>query len=169
MNKKKFPDFPIHPGDKVYFPGGKSDIVSSVGVTEEGNLVVGCRHSEVIGINSHMIGPEDKAFLTEEDAEKYDKDPKAFDKSYGIIDWESLNLPVAPGQTYYFCDYDPIFQKWAIWEEYYNSVFYEADGGILVGDGWPEYKLEEDPCFDTPRKARAYVKKHWHPGDRWKG
>ncbi len=43
MKKNQYPDFPIHPGDKVYFPGDASDVITAVGVTEEGNLVVLCR------------------------------------------------------------------------------------------------------------------------------
>ncbi len=122
------------------------------------------------GVHMYFIGSEDEAFLTPEDAEEYDRDPEAFAEKYedyGIIEWEKLDLPVNPGQTFYFCDYDPFYRKWDIVEEYYTYVIYEEDGGILVGDGESECQLGKDPCFQTLRAARAYVKENWRAGDRW--
>ncbi len=175
--KDKYPPFPVRPGDVVYLPGksdspeGAARTVTAVGATEDGDLIVRFRKVRKPGDTTiyiefpiYRVGSD--VFLTEKDAEEYARNPEAFKKP--SIDWDELKLPVEPGQTYYFCDYDPFFHRWQLIEDYYTYVLYDADGGILVGNGGFEFNLTLDPCFNTARKARAYVKKNWLAGDEWK-
>ncbi len=160
-NVKNFP-LPIHPGDRVYFVLDDDtievDAAASVGINEEGTLLVVCDQCE------YEVGTEDRLFLSEEDARRYLVDPGSIPDDYGIIeDYRSLDLPYYPGTTFYYCDADWLDNRWEVFEEYYTYVYFDADGSVRVGDGESECTVigkEVDPCFDTLRKAQAYIRKN---------
>ena len=158
-NIKTLP-FPIHPGDKVYFILDDntidSDTATSVGINEEGRLLIMCDRCE------YEVGTEDRLFLSEEDAHSFLNDPSSFSEDYGIVkDYRKLSLPYYPGTTFYYCDYDYFDGRWEIFEEYYTYVYFDADGSVKVGDGDSECTVigkVVDPCFESLRKAKAYVR-----------
>ena len=89
-NVKDLP-LPIHPGDKVYFIVDddtlEPDTAASVGINEEGRLLVMCDRSE------YEVGTYDRLFLSEEDAHRYLEDPESFTEDYGTIpDYRKLSL-----------------------------------------------------------------------------
>lgn len=160
-NVKDLP-FPIHPCDKVYLILDDNTVevntATSVGINEEGRLLIVCDGSE------YEIGIEYQVFLTEKDAYSYLENPDSFSEDYGVIeDYRSLELPYYPGTTFFYCDSNWLDHRWEVFEEYYTYVFFDADGSVRVGDGDSECTVigkEVDPCFDTLRKARAYVRKN---------
>ena len=160
-NVKDLP-LPIHPGDKVYFIVDddtlEPDTAASVGINEEGRLLVMCDRSE------YEVGTYDRLFLSEEDAHRYLEDPESFTEDYGTIpDYRKLSLPYYPGTTFYYCDADWLDHRWEVFEEYYTYVYFDADGSVRVGDEESECTVigkDIDPCFDTLRKAQAYVRKN---------
>ena len=160
-NVKNIP-LPIRPGDKVYFilddDTVEEDTATSVGINEDGRLLVMCDGSE------YEVGTEDRLFLSETDAHRYLEDPSSITVDYGIIeDYRSLDLPYYPGTTFFYCDPDWLDGRWEVFEEYYTYVFFDADGSVRVGDEDSECTVigkEVDPCFDTLRKAQAYMRKN---------
>jgi len=158
-NVKNLP-LPIHPGDKVFFILDDNtivpDIAISVGINEEGRLLIMCDQSE------YEVGTYDRLFLSQEDAHRYLEKPSFFAEDYGVVeDYRKLSLPYYPGTTFYFCDYDGFDGRWEIFEEYYTYVYFDADGTVRVGDGESECTVigkEVDPCFESLPKARAYVR-----------
>ena len=140
--------FPIRPGDQAYFvlddKSIEADKATSVGINEDGKLLIIC------GQDEYEIGVEDRAFLSEDDAEQY-----------GEIDYSDMDLPYYPGTNFYYCDHDGFMNRWEIFEEYYTYVYFDINGEVRVGDGDSECTVigkNVDPCFDTPRKAQAYVR-----------
>jgi hypothetical protein len=160
-NVKNLP-LPIHPGDTVYFVVDdqtiKPDTAESVGIDEDGRLLVYCD-----GLD-YEIGNEDFAFLTEEDARRYIENPSSIPDSYGTIpDYRKLDLPYYPGTDFYYCEKSFPDWRWEIYEEYYTYVLFDADGSVRVGDEDSECTVmgdDVDPCFDSLRKAKAYIKNH---------
>lgn len=158
---KKLP-LPIRPMDSVYFiyDDGtvKPETAASVGINEDGCILVICDKNE------YEIGIEDCVFLSEEDAKRFLEDEDSFPEDYGIIpDYRVLNLPYYPGTTFYFCDYNALDRRWEVFEEFYTYVLFDADGTVRVGDGESECNVMGkvvDPCFDSTRKARAYIRNH---------
>lgn len=153
---KKLP-FPIRPGETVYFvlDGNRiePDIATSVGIDEDGKLLVVCGQLE------YEIGYDDKVFILSKDAEKFMNDPASISDDYGVVDYKELTLPYYPGTTFYYCNYDGLGQ-WEIFEEYYTYVYFDLGGEIRVGDGDSECTVageNVDPCFDTLRKAQSYI------------
>ncbi len=84
---RKLP-LPIRPGDSIYFVFDdgtiESDIATSVGIDEDGRLLVLC------GRTDYEIGTEDRAFLSLDDAEKYVDDPSLIPDGYGEIDYKEV-------------------------------------------------------------------------------
>ena len=157
---KKLP-FPVRPGETVYFVLDDNtiepDIATSVGINEDGRLLVACDRLE------YEIGIGDRVFTSSEDAERFIHDPASIPADYGIVDYKKMDLPYYPGTTFYYCDHDGFSERWEIFEEYYTYVYFDIGGEIRVGDGDSECTVagkNVDPCFDTPRKARAYVRTH---------
>lgn len=151
--------FPIRPGDQVYFvleDGSiEADKATSVGINEDGRILIMC------GQDEYEVGVKDGAFLSEEDAEKYVENPDAISEDYGEIDYSDMDLPYYPGTDFYYCDYDGFMNRWEIFEEHYTYVYFDMNGEVRVGDGDSECTVigkNVDPCFDTPRKAQAYVR-----------
>ena len=155
---KKLP-FPVRPGDTVYFVLDDKKIVedkaTAVGINEDCKLLIRC------GDDEYEIGILDRVFLNREDAEKFADDSDSIEDDYGEVEYKGLNLPYYPGTDFYYCDYDGFMGRWEIFEEYYTYVFFDMNGEVSVGDGDSECTMigkHVDPCFDTPRKARAYVR-----------
>ena len=157
---RKLP-LPIRPGDTVFFvlDDGtvEADTADSVGINEEGVLLVSCDDRE------YEVGTEDRLFLSRKDAEEFISGME-FDEDYGIVDYNDLDLPYKPGTTFYYCEYD-WFDKhgWEVFEEYYTYVMFTKDGDVKVGDGDSECTVigkHVDACFDTLRKAQAYIRKY---------
>ena len=51
--------------------------------------------------------------------------------------------------------------RWEIFEEYYTYVYFDKNWDVRVGDGDSECTVmgrQVDPCFETLRKAQAYVR-----------
>ncbi|MBQ9008795.1 MAG: hypothetical protein IJ088_05625 [Clostridia bacterium] len=145
-------DYDEHPIEEVE--------ATSVGINEEGRLLIECDRQE------YEIGKEDAVFLSREDAERYVADPDSIPDDYGIVKYRKSDLPYHPGMYFYYCDYDGFGRKWDIFEEYYTEVRFDKDGSIRVGDGESECTVageRVDPCFETLREARAYVKSHRFP------
>ena len=163
-NIKKLP-FHIKPGDRVYFvlDDGRieSDIATAVGINEDGRLLIRCGKGGIEGFEEYEIGTEDRAFIAARDAEQFISDPSSIADDYGEMEYKDLDLPYYPGTDFYYCDYDGFMGRWEIFEEYYTQVFFDINGEVSVGDGESECTVigkRIDPCFDTPRKARAYVR-----------
>ena len=156
---KKLP-LPIRPGDTVYFvleDGSiEADTAEAVGINEDGVLLVNCEDGE------YEVGTEDRLFLSREDAEAFINGTE-FDEDYGVVDYDDLDLPYKPGTTFFYCDYNCFDRRWEIFEEYYTYVMFTKDGEVNVGDGDSECTVigkHVDACFDTLRKAQAYIRKH---------
>ena len=158
---KKLP-LPIHPGERVYFicEDGtvKSQTAASVGINEEGRILVICNESD------YEIGPEDCVFFSAEDARRFAEDESSISEDYGIIsDYRALDLPFYPETTFYYCEFNGWDRRWEIFEEFYTYVLFDVDGTVRVGDEESECKVmgkETDPCFDSLRKAKAYIRNH---------
>ena len=155
---KKLP-FPIRPGDTVFFVldnnAIEEDKVTAVGINEDCKLMVRCGNDE------YEIGNLDRVFLSRDDAERYLEEPDDIPDDYGEIEYKDLDLPYYPGTDFYYCDCDGFTRRWEIYEEYYTYVWFDIDGEVSVGDGESECTMigkDVDPCFDTLRKARAYVR-----------
>jgi hypothetical protein len=164
MLKKKYRvstlPLPIRPKGVVFFVVEEksldSGVVESVGINEEGQLLVVCDGQE------YEVGIKDRVFLTREDAQQYLEDPSGFPEDYGVVqDYGSLKLPYYPGTFFFFCDYDGFAHRWEIFEEYCTFVFFDEDGSVRVGDVETEFTVMGklvDPCFETYREARAYIR-----------
>ena len=152
---KKLP-LPIRPGDKVFFvivdtDEIEEDVVSSVGINEEGRILI------IVDNEEYEMGDLDQVFYTREEAKKFIAGEF---EDYENIDYKKLELPYYPGTQFYYCDYDP-FDGWEIFDEYYTYVMFDGDGTVRSGDEESECTLigsEVDPCFKTLREARKYVR-----------
>ena len=162
--KKKFRvkdlPLPVLPDDDIFFAEDektvKTGVVESVGLNEEGQLLIICEGAE------YQVGTRDRVFFTREDAQRYLENPSAFTEDYGILqDYGSLKLPVYPGNEYFFCDFNALDGRWEIFPDYYTCVFFDGDGSVRVRNGDCESTVigkSTDPCFDTLRKAKAYIR-----------